>query len=310
METDGKSNDLEKALNDAYTKIKSAPNYSGKIAEFLRQNQTHSKHRRIIKKKFPRRHIIVHVPFQIFMGDLIEYSQNTYKHANRGFSYILVVIDVFTKMIYARPLKKKDKFSTSKALEEILRELEHYPNTLITDEGLEFYNKNVREVLDRFAIHHYSIKTKMKASVVERAIRTMKEKFEKYFYEKNTKCWIDVLNDFVDNYNKTPHRSIGMSPSQVNDDNASTVFEKLFPDINLEAKPRLKVGDIVRKLKDKTLFEKGYVQKWSDDCYRVIDVKQAAGRVWYRLSDISGKPIPGIKYYWELNLVASDDTQH
>ena len=203
------------------------------------------------------------------MGDLIEYTQADYKHVNRGFSYILVVIDVFTKVVHARAIRNKNKFSVSLALESILNNLDHFPNTLITDEGLEFYNKNVREVLDKFAIHHYSIKTKMKASVVERFIRTIKSKLERYFVQNKTKRWVDVLQQFIHNYNNTPHRSIGMPPSKVTDNNASDVFKKLFPDIHLEAKPRLSVGNIVRILREKTIFEKGYKQSWSDKCYKI-----------------------------------------
>jgi len=298
-----------KKLEDLYSQIKSIPNYTSKLAQFLRQNNVSSTHRRIVKKKFPRRHIIVHFPFQIFMGDLIEYTQSDYKHANRGYSYILVIIDVFSKVAYARPMKKKDKFSTSLALESILQELEHFPNTLITDEGLEFYNKNVREVLDKYTIHHYSIKTKMKASVVERFIRTLRSKLQRYFVKNKTKNWLDVIQQFVDNYNNTPHRSIGMAPSKVNDDNASAVFDKLFPDIHLESKPRLQVGNIVRVLKEKTIFEKGYTQSWSDECYKISDVKQASGRIWYKIANLEGHILPGIKYYWELNLVAKYDSE-
>ncbi len=290
-------------MKELYSKIKSIPNYTAKLADFLRQNDVHSKHRRIVKKKFPRRHIIVHFPFQIFMGDLIEYTQSDYKHANRGYVYILVLIDVFTKMVYARPLKKKDKFKTSLAMDSILQNLDHLPNTIITDEGLEFYNKNVREVLDRYAIHHYSIKTKMKASVVERFNRTLKTKLERYFVANKTKNWVDVLDQFVSNYNNTPHRTIGMAPSEVTDSNASGVFKRMFPDIHLVAKPRLSKGDQVRVLREKTIFEKGYVQSWSDEIYQIHDVKQAAGRVWYKISTLYGEVLPSIKYYWELNLV-------
>ena len=299
---------LEDNLEEVYTKVKSAPNYSAKIAEFLRKNNVHSTHRRVVKKTFPRRHIIVHFPFQIFMADLIEYLQPDYKHANRNYGYILVTIDVFSKMVYVRPVKKKDKFSVSQALQSILINLDHYPNTLITDEGLEFYNSNVKELLDKYGIHHYSIKTKMKASVVERFNRTLRQKLEKYFVKNNTKCWVDVLQQFVDNYNNTPHRSIGMAPSKVTDENADQVFKELFPDIELESKPRLSVGDTVRILKEKTIFEKGYKQTWSDELYKVRDVKQAAGRIWYELDDLEGVKVSGIKYYWELNLV--DDSQH
>ena len=297
------ANLLDNDLKKLYTKIKSIPNYSAKLADFLRQYDVHSKHRRIVKKKFPRRHIIVHFPFQIFMGDLIEYQSNAYKYANSGYKFILVLIDVFTKKAYARPVKRKNKFDVSNALESILNNLEHFPNTLITDEGLEFYNKNVEKVLDKYAIHHYSIKTKMKASVVERFIRTLKSRLEKYFVKNNTKKWTDVLPQLIKNYNNTPHRSIGMSPNQVTDNNADKVFKKMFPDIHLEAKPRLHIGDIVRKLKEKTIFDKGYKQTWSEDLYQIIQVKQSAGRVWYIIADMNGIRQSGIKYYWELNLV-------
>ena len=303
MQTNASESDED--LKKLYTKIKSIPNYSAKLAEFLRQNDVHSIHRRIVKKKFPRRHIIVHFPFQIFMGDLIEYQSNGYKYANGGHKFILVLIDVFTKKAYARPVKRKNKFDVSNALESILNNLDHFPNTLITDEGLEFYNKNVEKVLDKYAIHHYSIKTKMKASVVERFIRTLKSRLEKYFVSNNTKKWIDVLPQFIQNYNNTPHRSIGMTPNKVTDENADKVFKKMFPDIHLEAKPRLHVGDKVRKLKEKTIFDKGYKQTWSEELYHIIQVKQSAGRVWYIIADMNGIRQSGIKYYWELNLVKS-----
>ena len=241
------------------------------------------------------------------MGDLIEYTQSDFRHANSNFGYILVIIDCFSKKVYARPVKKKNKFAVSNALRSILNNIDYYPNTLITDEGLEFYNKNVREVLDDFNIHHYSIKTKMKASIIERFNRTLRQKLQKYFVKNKTKRWIDVLDQFIQNYNNTPHRSIGMPPNMVSDDNANQVFNKMFPDLELQSTPRLSRGNIVRILKQKTIFEKGYTQNWSDQLYRIESVHQRAGRIWYKIESIEGNLIPGIKYYWELNLVAAHD---
>ena len=293
-----------------YTNIKSIPNYSAKINEFLRKHKTNGVHQRVRKRKFPRRRIIVHHPFQIFMADLIEYTQPGYEHANRGYRYILVVIDIFSKMIYTKPVKRKNKFAMALALDSILSGLQNYPNTLITDEGLEFYNKNVRNVLDEYGMHHYSIHTKMKASVVERVIRTLKERFEKYFYENKTKNWLDILDQFTSNYNKTPHRSIGMAPVDVTDANANDVFNHLYPDIHLAVKPRLAVGDVVRLLESKTLFNKGYTRNWSEDLFKVRKVKSSGGRVWYKVEDLTGNKIPGIKYYWQLSLVTKNDSNN
>ena len=63
-QTQRNENESDANLNQLYTNIKSIPNYSAKLAEFLRQNDVHSKHRRVVKKKFPRRHIIVHFRFK------------------------------------------------------------------------------------------------------------------------------------------------------------------------------------------------------------------------------------------------------
>ena len=297
------SKDGKTDLNTIYRNIKSIPNFSAKINDFLRADETHSKHRRIVKHKFPRRRIIVHYPFQIFMTDLIEYSQPGMKQANRGYVYILIFIDCFTKKVFARPLKKKNSFEMASAIDSILQELEHFPNSVISDEGLEYYNSKVKSIFQNHFIHHYSIKTKMKACIVERFNRTLKNRFEKYFYENKTKNWISVLNQFVSNYNQTFHRSIGMSPDEVNDKNAQQVFAKLYPHLDVEVAPRLSKGDRVRILVEKTIFQKGYTQSWSDEIFTISRVKQAASRVWYEIKSADGTAIPGIKYFWEVNLV-------
>ena len=173
-----------------YENIKSVPSFSAKVAEFLRQNETHSLHRRIVKKKFPTRRIITHYPFQIFMADLIEYTQPGYRHANGGYKYILLVIDCFSKYVWTQPMKKKDKETSAEAMDKILSQLDDHPNTIITDEGLEFYNRPMNEIYDKYGILHYSIRTARKASIAERAIQTIKNRYEKYFYLNKTKKWI------------------------------------------------------------------------------------------------------------------------
>ena len=291
-------------LSEIYSNIKSVPSYSAKIKDFLKQNETHSLHRRITKKRYPTRRIITHYPFQIFMADLIEYTQPGYQHANRGYKYILLMIDCFTKKIWTKPMKKKDKLTSANAMNEILNKLENHPNTIITDDGLEFFNREVREVLDRYGILHYSIKSDKKASMAERAIQTIKNRLEKYFYENHTKRWIDVIDQFTTNYNETPHRIIGMAPNHVTNKNRKKVFKHMFPNIDIHIEPRLHKGDIVRLLEKKALFDKGYKRSWSKELYTVAKVFQKSGIAWYHLEDQSGKLIRKTRYYWELNKVS------
>ena len=292
-------------MEKIYSDVKSIPNYSAKIAQFLRENINYSLHRRISKKTFPRRRIITQYPFQIFQADLIEYSRKDYIHINRGYRYILVIIDCFSKMVYACPVKRKNADYMTQAFESIFSKFDKFPNSLITDQGLEFYNSSVQKLLTSYGINHYHTitKTKWKASMAERVIRTLKSRLEKYFYHTKTKRWIEFLPQLVRNYNSTPHRTIGMAPNQVTDQNSPAIYKRVFGDTNLKTIPRLGIGDKVRILIDKNIFSKGYTRNWSEKIYQIQQVIQKSGIVWYKIEDLDKKPFPGIKYYWQLNLV-------
>ena len=294
-------------MNVLYTDITSKPSYSAKIADFLRHHDVHGVYRRIVKKKFPRRRVIARFPFEIFMGDLIEYPQ--YKYKNHGFKFILVLIDCFTKKLYTAPMKKKTKECAALAFESIFKDFDRYPINIVTDRGLEFYNSEVQKLFDSYGINHYSIPTKTpwKASQAERVIRTLKSRLEKYFRQKNTKNWVDVLNDFTTNYNATPHSAHKIPPQEVSDLNRKMVYKRLYPSQNLTIVCKLKKGDKVRKIKDKTLFEKGYTENWSDEIYRIADVRQSNSVCWYKLENLAGETQDGVWYYYQLNLVARND---
>ena len=297
-------------MQEVYTNIKSIPNYSAKISKFLRENVNHSVHRRIVKKTFPRRRIVTESPFQIFQADLIEYSNRDYAYANGGNRFILVVIDCFSKMLYAEPVKRKNADYMSAAFQKILENLNFQPNSLITDRGLEFYNSKVQKIFDQYGINHYhtKTKTKWKAAMAERVIRTLKTRLEKYFYQHKTKRWLDFLPQLVKNYNSTPHRTIGMAPDQVTFQNSLAIYKRVFGDVNLKVIPRLSKGDRVRILIEKSLFDKGYKQNWSEKIYKIRGVYQNSGIVWYKLEDLDNKPLEGIRYYWDLNLVSKNVT--
>ena len=196
----------------------------------------------------------------------------------------------------------------SEAFEKIFGNFNKFPNTIITDQGLEFYNSTVQKVFAKYGITHYHTKskTKWKAAMAERVIRTLKSRLEKYFYQNKTKKWIDFLPQLIKNYNSTPHRTIGMAPDQVTNQNSQEIYKKMFGDDTLKVIPRLQKGDKVRILVDKSLFDKGYKQNWTEKIYKIKSVKQRFGVVWYKIEDLDKKEIPGIRYYWQLNLVSKN----
>jgi transposase InsO family protein len=293
-------------LNEIYHNVKSIPNYSSKIKDFLRTNITSSLHRQV-RKKFPRRRIIVHFPFQIIMSDLIDYSHAPLPFHNSGFRYIMVCIDCFSKFAWAEPLKRKDGLSSTMAIEKILDRMKEIPQSFVTDRGLEYYDHRVQKLFKRFGIKHYSITGTHKAAIAERFIRTIKGRFEKYFWTKKKPKWHDVLQDFIANYNKTYHRSIKMAPNEVNENNRDQVYKTLFPKEEQHSTPRLRKGDRVRIIKEKNIFEKGYKRSWSLELYTIREAISTNGVDYYKIEDLQGNSIPRHRYYWELNFVSRND---
>jgi len=78
-------------------------------------------------------------------------------------------------------------------------------------------------MLSRHGIKFYTSENEdLKAAVVQRFNRTLKEKMFRYFTYANTRRYLDALGDLVHSYNNTHHRSIGMAPYEVNKDNEYT----------------------------------------------------------------------------------------
>ena len=214
-------------------------------------------------------------------------------------------------MVYTAPMKFKNAESTVEAFESIFIKFDRFPVNLVTDDGKEFFNQKVNNVFLTYGINHYSTptKTKMKASMAERAIRTIKNRLQKIFALSKRNRWIDVIDQVVENYNNTPHRSIGMPPSKVNDTNRKRVYKRLYPLRTLTVVCKLKKGDKVRKIIEKTDFEKGYTENWSTEVFIVESVRQSNGVCYYKIKTLDNKVLPGIYYYYQLNLVSRNDNQ-
>ena len=95
----------------------------------------------------------------------------------------------------------------------------------------------------------YSIHNEGKSVVTERFMRTLKNKIYKYMTAISKNVYIDKLDDIVNEYNNTHHRTIEMKPADV-EDNTYIDFEK---EVN-NKDPKFKVGDYVRISKYKNIF--------------------------------------------------------
>ena len=287
-------------FDEFYYSLKQPGAYSRKLLRYLRKNENYSLHRPK-RKIFPRRRIVTHFPGQIVQSDLIDLQKISSKNSN--FKFILVVIDCFSKKLWTRAMKTKTGLETATALRSILDSMKYPVQTMIFDEGLEYVNKYVSELLAEYNIHSYHIRSKLKASSAERVNRTIKEKLWKYFTKTGRERWIDILEDVTENYNKTYHRTIKIAPDDVTWENREKVFETSFPNIRSRITCRLNVGDKVRVALRKEVFEKGYTQNWSKDIFEITHAFQKNGVCWYRIKDEEGNVYPKSKYFYELNKI-------
>jgi len=193
------------------------------------------------------------------------------------------------------PLKTKTGVEVASALKEIFKERK--PGLLWTDKGLEFFNRHVKNLVDL-----YTTENEEKSSVAERWNRTMKERMFKYFTANNTRRYIDIVDRLVENYNNTKHSSIKMTPVQASEkQNENKVYMALYPDEvdRGNIKHKFKVGDKVRITKKKSIFEKGYTPRWTEEIFTVSELRYT-DPLTYKITDMNGEEIKGSFYEPEL----------
>lgn len=161
---------------------------------------------RYARKNYPRRKFVMHGIAETLQADLIE--MQPHKHLNRGHRYILIVIDIFSKMAYAEPLKDKIGVVVTQAMDRIIRKVHrHNPHhnikNLHTDDGKEFFNITMKRLLEKLKINHYSTHSSMKACIVERLIRTIKRQLYMQFSMQGNVKWLNILPEVIDRYNNT-----------------------------------------------------------------------------------------------------------
>ena len=100
----------------------------------------------------------------------------------------------------------------------------------------------------------------------------------------------DVLDDIVEKYNNTVHRTIKIKPIDVTDDS----YAEYNDEVN-KKDPKFKAGDHVRISKYKKNFAKGYTPNWSEEVFVISKIKNTVP--WaYVCNDFSGEEITGSFY--------------
>ena len=176
------------------------------------------------------------------------------------------------------------------------------PNKIWVDKGSECYNSSVKKWLKDNDIEMYLIHNRGKSVFAERFIKILKTKIYRYMTSISKNVFINKLDDIVNEYNNTYHRTIKMKPVDVKD-NAYIDSMELRSNNKY---PKFKVGDHVRISKYENIFAKGYTPNWSEEDFVIKKVKNTIP--WtYVINDLNGNEIIGTFYEKELQKTNQKD---
>ena len=191
---------------------------------------------------------------------------------NRGYRYILVIIDNFSKFGWTVPLKNKSAQIIKASFENILINSKRKPNLIETDRGKEFYNNIFQDFLNKNNIKLYSRNSSFGSVFAERFNRTIRDLLKKPVFEKGDGKWIDILPTITKQYNNKVHSSTKLTPIQASlKKNEGYVYKNLL-DKRKKITPKFQINDLIRTADIKKTFSKGDTTNWSYKLYKITEI--------------------------------------
>ena len=244
------------------------------VKDWLKTQDTFTRYKPIVKRHKFQRTFVKDLGDQIQM-DLVDMRK--YKNQNKGYYWLLTAVEILSRYAFTIPVCRKDTKNMTNAVDELLEQFKErfgkYPKVAHFDEGKEFYNVGVKNLLKEHNVEYSSTNSDRKAAIAERSNRTLKTAMWKYFYSKRTYKGVDILNELTNNYNQTKHSRILIKPTDVNKSNKDHVWLTLYSyglgDFPL---PKFRIGDMVRISIYKNILTKGYETNFTEEIFKVVEV--------------------------------------
>ena len=250
-----------------------------------------------IINKFPRQKIIVNHINEIHSTDLVDMTQ--YSKMNKGYKYIFTNIDVFSKIAYAFPLKSKKIENIKPCFEKIFDN--NKPKFIWSDKEPAFLSKKMQQFFKDNNVKIYHTNSHLKAVVIERFNRSLRELMMKHFTKNNNTVWYNILPKLINIYNNRHHFTIKMKPNEVNKSNEKYIKENIYTYNKTTKNSKFKINDLVRiSLKRRDLFDKPSANiKWSEELFKVHSINKS-NVITYKIKDLNDEIIEGVFYEREL----------
>ena len=191
------------------------------------------------RKNFPTNKIFynhINEIWSIDLADMIDYKISN----NKGYRYIFIIIDIYSKYLWCRPSKNKYSQTITNEISNSLTTSKRKPLKIESDRGTELFNSIFQNFLKDKNIHHYSRFTDKGPSIADSVIRIIRHLLKKPVFEKGRADWLSELPSVVKQYNNTIHHSIKMTPVQASKKaNEKLVYSNL-QDQRVKQPPKLR----------------------------------------------------------------------
>ena len=223
------------------------------------------------RKNYPTNKIVYNNIDEIWSIDLADFSD--YKTSNnKGYRYIFIVIDNFSKYLWAIPLKNKYCQTITDEFSNILSTSKGKPVKIESDRGREFHNSIVQNFLKSKSIQLYSRFTDKGPSMAERVIRSIRNLLKKPIFLAGNGDWLSELPSVVKQYINTIHSSTKMTPIQASKKSNEKLNYTNLRDKREVRKPKFKLGQLVRTADIEKVFSKGDSTNYSYEVYTITEV--------------------------------------
>ena len=229
-------------------------------------------------KRLKPGYIVSTVPWKKYQGDLLDMSK--FSNKNKGYKWVLMVVEIFTRYAWAVPLKTKRTSEVASALETVFKNQK--PLSLTTDSGNEFTGAPAQKLYKKIGLQHITVDIGNHKSlgIIDRFTRTLRAKITRVQTAGKTTKWVDKLQKIVHAYNDSPHSGINdIEPNEADSGKNRVVIGTINEAkrlVNVENSINsIEVGDTVRILNKKGTFTKGTFAKWSAKMYEVERVTSA-----------------------------------
>ena len=202
------------------------------------------------------------------LADMIFYKTSN----NKGFRYIFIIFDNFSKYLWAIPLKNKYSQTITNEFSKILTTSKRKPVKIESDRGSEFYNGIFQNLLKTKNIHHYSRFTDKGPSIAERVIRTVRNLLKKPVFLAGNADWLSELPSIIKQYNNSIHHSIKITPNQASKKSNEKLVYSNLRDKRKILNPKYKLGQLVRTADIKRVFSKGDSTNYNYKLYTITEV--------------------------------------